>query len=133
MRMLRSCVNVQIAEDLVTKAGLREHSFDGPPYEFGRSLCKDLLRSRETLSTRITGVTDINTIVHLVSLEHDLLGVDHDDVVTAVHVRGVARLVLATEDKSDPGSKTAECQICSIDDEPLFLYSCRIEGILQSG
>ena len=126
--MLWACVNIQVVDELVTKTGLWEHSFDGPPDEFGWSLCEDLLRSRETLSTRITGVTDINTIVHLVSLEHDLLGVDDDDVVTAIYMRSEARLVLATEDKGNPGSKTTECQICGIDDKPLFLYSCRIEG-----
>ena len=98
MRMLRSCVNVQIAEDLVTKAGLREHSFDGPPHEFGRSLCKDLLRSRETLSTRITGITSVNLICLLLAGEYDLRGIDNDYVVSTIYVRSESWLVLSANE-----------------------------------
>ena len=102
MRMLRACIHMQIADDLVTKTGLREHTLHCSPDEFSRSLREDLLRSRETLSARITGVANVNTISHLAAFEDDLLGVDDDDVVTAVNVRGESRLVLTTEDKSNP-------------------------------
>jgi hypothetical protein len=128
MRMLGTCINVQIADELVTKTGFGEHSFDGPAHQFSGPLCEDLLGSRETLSTRITGVTNVNAIVHLVTLEGNLLGVDDDDVVTAIHVRSVARFGLAAEDKSNPGCKTAKRKIRGIDDDPLFLYSSLVKG-----
>jgi len=100
--MLWTCIDMQIVDDLVTKACLREHTLHCSPYEFSRSLREDLLRSRETLSARITGVANVNTISHLAALEDNLLGVDDDDVVTAVNVRGEPRFVLAAKDKSDP-------------------------------
>ena len=128
MRVLGACIDMQIADELVTKTGLGEHSFDGPPHQFGGSLRKDLLGSRETLATRITGVANVNTIVHLVTLEGNLLSVDDDDVVTAIHVRGVARFGLAAKDKSNPGCKTAKRKIRGIDDDPLFLYSSLVKG-----
>ena len=102
MRVLGTCVNVQIANELFTKTGLGEHSSYGPPHQFSGPLCEDLLGSRETLATRITGVANVDAIVHLVSLEGYLLGVDDDDVVTAIYVGGEPGLVLAAEDKSNP-------------------------------
>ena len=128
MRMLGACINMKVADELVTKTCLREHSFNGPPHEFSGSLCKDFLRRGEALATRVTGVANVHAIVHLVALEGHLLSVDDDDVVTAIHVGGVSRLGLATEDKSNPGSKTAKRKIRGIDDDPLFLYSCLVKG-----
>ncbi len=125
MRMLRTCIYVQISENIVTKTCLREHTLYSSPNQLGRSLFKDLLRRCESLSTRITCVMNINAICHLVALEGYLLGIDDDDVVTAVNVRSVSRLGLATEDKSDAGCKTTKCQIGSINDNPLFVY-CRL-------
>ncbi len=99
--MLRACIDVQIAYDLVTKTCLREHTLYRSPNEFSRPSLQDLLRSRETLSARITGVAHINTISHLAAFEDHLLCVDDDDVVTAVNVWGESRFVLAAKDKSD--------------------------------
>ena len=125
--MLGTRVNMQVVENLFTKTGLGEHSFDGPPHEFSGSLRENLLRSRETLATRITGVASVNTAFHLVTLEGHLLGVDDDDVVTAIDMGGEPGLVLAAEDKSNPGSKTAKRKIRGIDDNPLLVHSRLVE------
>ena len=101
MRMLWTCIDMQIVDDLVTKACLREHTLHCSPYEFSRSLCEDLLRGRETLSAWITSVTNVNTISHLAAFEDNLLCVDDDDVVTAVNMRSESRFVLAAKDKSN--------------------------------
>ena len=127
MRVLGTCVNMQIANELFTKTGLGEHSSHGPPHQFSGPLCEDLLGSRETLATRIAGIANVNTIVHLISLEGYLLGVDDDDVVTAIHVRGEPGFVLTAEDKGNPGSKTAKGKIRGIDDDPLLVHSRLVE------
>ena len=114
---------MEVAEDLVAKTGLREHTLDCSPDQFSGSLLKDLLRRGEALSTGIAGIADVHAVGHLVALEGDFLGVDDDDVVTAVDVGSKAGLVLATEDKSDAGSEAAKRKICSINDNPLFVHS----------
>ena len=128
MRMLGTCIDIQVAKELVTKTGLREHSFYGPPYKFSSPLRDDFPRRGETLSTGIAGVANVHAIVHLVTLEGHLLSVDDDDIVTAIHVGSEAGLGLATKDKSNPGSKTAKRKIRGIDDDPLFLYSSLVKG-----
>ena len=123
MLVLRTCVNEQVSENVVTKTGLREHTLYCSPDKFLRPIGEDLLRGREPLSTRISGVTGINTISHLLASEGNLLGIDYDNVVTAVYVRGVARLVLAAKDKSNARSETTKREICRVNDNPLLVHS----------
>ena len=101
MRVLRTCVNEQVVDELVTKTGLGEHTLYCSPDQLSRSFAKDLGRCREALSTRITGVANIDTFGHLIALESYLLSVYYDNIVTAVNVRSIAGFVLATEDKSN--------------------------------
>ena len=49
MRVLRTCIDIEVSVDLVTKTGLGEHAFDSSPDEFGGTLCKDLLGRGETM------------------------------------------------------------------------------------
>ena len=127
MRMLCTCIDVQVADDLVTKTGLRKHTLNCSPDQFSRSFAKNLCRCSEALSTGITSVANIHTVRHLLAFEGNLLCVDYDNVVTAVYVRSKPRFVLSTKDKSKPCSKTAKRKIRSINENPLFLYSCCIE------
>ena len=128
MRVLRTCIDEQVVDELVTKTGLREHTLYCSPDQFSRSFAKDLGRCCEALSTRITGVANINTVGHLVALESYLLSVYYDNIVTAVNVRRVASLVLATEDKSNASGEATERKISCINDDPLFVYSCLVKG-----
>ena len=58
-------------------------------------------------------------VVGLALGEHDLVGVDDDDVVAGVDVRREDRLVLAAEDAGDLGGETAEDHALGVDDVPL--------------
>ena len=127
MRMLRTCIDKQVVDELVTKTCLRKHAFNSFPNQLSRSVLKDVLWRGKTLSTRESGVTGVNLVSHLVAFESHLLAVDYDNIVTAVNVRCEAWFVLASEDESNAGSKTAKCQIGSINDDPLFLYSCLVK------
>ena len=49
--------------------------------------------------------------------------IHHDDVVTAVDVRGVTRLGLATKDKRHAGSETTKSEISRVNDNPLLVNS----------
>ena len=85
--MLVTCIKIEVVEELSTKTVLWKHAFDSHPYEFGRLLCKDLLRGAETLSTWLTGVTNVHLVGHLLTSESHLVRVEDDDIVTTVHVR----------------------------------------------
>ena len=111
MRVLGTCVNVQVVDELVTKTSLRKHSADGTPDEFGGSGCEDLLGGGEALAARVTGVTDIDAVGHLLAGKTDLVGVDDDHVVAAVHMRGEAGLVLAAEHEGDAGSQATQDEV----------------------
>ncbi|MNP13391.1 hypothetical protein D3C76_1056700 [compost metagenome] len=71
-------------------------------------------------------------VVHLVggfgASDTNLLGVDDDDVVAGINVRGVFRLVLATQTASDLGSQTTQGQASSVDNEPVALNSFWFRG-----
>ena len=72
-------------------------------------------------------MTNIHFVGKLVPSKPDLVGVDNDDIIAAVHVRSIAWLVLSAKHKSYSGSKTSEHQIGSIDENPLFLDIASLE------
>src|SRR3546814_17517715 len=49
----------------------------------------------------IAGVLVVNLVLQLLARELHLVGVDHDDIVTAIDMRGEARLMLAAQDAGD--------------------------------
>ena len=108
MRMLGTCIYMKVPVHLRTQAGLGEHLADGLPNYGFRLAGEKFLGGSETLTSGITGVTYIDLIGELLSGETDFLGVDYDDIITAVHVRRVVHLVLATQHDCHFGSKAAQ-------------------------
>lgn len=101
MRMLGTCIYMKIPVHLGTKAGLGEHLTDGfPDYGF-RFAGEKLLGVSETLTSGITGVVNIDLVCEFLSGETDLFGIDYDNIITAVHIRGIVHLVLAAENHRD--------------------------------
>jgi hypothetical protein len=72
-------------------------------------------------TTGVPGVAVHHLLGRLALGEHDLVGVDDDDVVAGVDVRGEHRLVLATEHASDLGAETTEDEALGVDDVPSAL------------
>ena len=56
----------------------------------------------ETLSARITGMAHIHLVGHFLARKHHFVGIDDDDIVTAINVRSEVRFVLSPEGKSNP-------------------------------
>ena len=121
--MLGAFIYIKVCEDVCTKTCLGEHTLYCSPDKFCGFLLENLLGSAETLATRITGIANVNTVSHLLSLEDHLLCVYYDDVVTTVYVRSEAGLCLATEDKSNAGSETTKSETCRVNDNPILVYS----------
>ena len=128
MRVLRTFIYIEVAEQLGTETVLRKHSLDGMLHDKGRLAIEHFFGRSETLATRITGMADVHLVGQFLSRETDLLGVDDDDVVTTVGVGSEIRFVLAAEDKSDAGSETTQHLIGRINNVPLFLCGGAIGG-----
>src|SRR5690606_36257806 len=58
-----------------------------------------------------------------------LVGVDDDDIVAHVHVRGESRLVLATQAHGDDRGEEAQNNALGDDQDPLLLDLRRFRGI----
>ncbi len=75
---------------------------------------------RSLMPPMIAGVPVVELLRPLVAGEHALLGVDDDDVVTAIDVRGVARLGLAAQDQRDLGGKSPDDEAFGVDQQPFL-------------
>jgi hypothetical protein len=71
----------------------------------------------------------INLLVALAARQHDLGGIDDDDVVAVVDVRGVRRLVLAAQPHGDNRRQPADHQAGGIDEQPFFVDVSRLGGM----
>ena len=87
----------------IASSGLRPSSFS---YDLGLH------------AAGVTAVAVHALVGGLVLGEHDLAGVDDDDVVAGVDVRGEDRLVLAAQDAGGFGAHATEHQAIGIDDVP---------------
>src|SRR3546814_8399969 len=76
----------------------------------------------------VPGEAVVRFVVQLVAGDVDLLGVDHDDVVAGVDVRGVDRLVLAAQAMREFGAEAAEGLAGGVDDVPVAL-----DGLVLGG
>ena len=64
----------------------------------------------------------IDLVLALVAGEHDLFGVDDDDVVSAIDMRRVDGLVLALEAGGDQGREATDDEAFGINHDPLLLH-----------
>jgi hypothetical protein len=62
----------------------------------------------------------VHLLLQLVAGQHDLGGVDHDDIVAAIHMGGVGGLVLAAQAHCDDRGQAAHDQAFGVDQDPLL-------------
>ena len=110
MLVLGTLVDVEVVEQLCGQFVFGKHTLDNAAEEFlvAVGLGDDVSRSAGLLTAGVHTVTEINAVGHLLSSELNLVGIDDDDVVTAIHVGSEAGLVLTTKELSHFGSETAE-------------------------
>src|SRR6478735_3747555 len=114
VRMLGAGIDAQIAELLAAERSARQHPLRMLAIE---NLCRSPLLD----AAGITGVPVIDLVGALVAGEHDLGGVDDDNVVAAIHMWREARLVLASEPRGDHDRKSANDEAIGIDEDPGLL------------
>ena len=126
--VLGTHIYVHVLEDGPSKAVLGEHAADGIlDQALGRTLAH-LLSRTAVLTTGVTGEADVLLVFPLVARQLHLFGIDHDDVVTTIGVRGEVHFVLAAEQASDFGTEATEPLPLGIDQQPFLVGVLLIDG-----
>src|SRR5919106_483756 len=119
VRMLLPAIDVQLADLLSAERALRQHAlhrlFD---HALGMGAAEDLPRRALLDAARIAGVAIVGLLAELVAGQRDLLGVDHHDVIAAVQVRRLHRLVLAAQAVCDQRRQPAQHHAFGVDQIP---------------
>src|SRR5665647_1112308 len=106
-------------QTIVLQAVLWQHALNGL-LEGSRGLALHQTSQINILdAARVTGVVVVDLVFELIAGNRDLLGVDNYDVITAVEVRCVLRLVLAHEAGSNLGSQAAKGLAFGVDNVPI--------------
>src|SRR4051794_9765518 len=133
VRVLRTGVDLQLGEQLPAETVLREHAPDSLLDGLARVLVEDLADRGGRQTTRVTRVAVRHLVGPLVAGQGDLGRVDDDDEVTAVHVRGERRLVLAAKQGGDLDGEPTEHDVGGVDHKPLASDVSRLRAVRAHG
>src|SRR5688572_21116235 len=111
MRMVRTRVDLELAELLGTELRPRKHPLDGPADDLFGSPLEEVTERLLLEAPWIAAVADVDLRFALVAADGDPRRVEDDHVIARVEIRGVRGLVLALEDARDPRREAAECLI----------------------
>ena len=114
-------IDVQTLQGVLGNGVAGHHAADGHAHsQLGLVLHQDaILGLLQTADP--TGVSTIVLILHLVTGQNSLAGVDNDDVIAAVSVGGVGDFALAAQQVGDDDSGLAQGLAGGINDIPLAL------------
>src|SRR5690606_6801936 len=121
VRMRRTGVDPELLAHLAAQSVLRQHPLDRELDDPLGMLLDHAAERDQPLATRVAAVPEVRLLVGLVAGQPHLLGVDDDDVVAGVQVRGVDGLVLAAQDAGDVAGEPAEDLALGVDDPPAAL------------
>ena len=121
--MLRTLVDLEIAHQFALQRSALQHALHGLLDDaLGELALEDPPRRRLLDAAGVAGVPVVDLVGVLIAGEDDLLGVDDDDVVAAVDVGRVDRLVLALEAGGDQSGQPADDEAVGVDQDPLLLH-----------
>jgi len=117
--MLIAGINKQFLVHLATQAILWQHTFYSPFDDCIRTTAEKVLGDLFLFATGITREIDVDLVIHFVTGEYNLVGVDHYDEITAVYVRCIIDFVLAPEDGGNFGTHTTYGLISTVHNVPV--------------
>src|SRR5437868_13487812 len=130
MGMCAALVDAQVAHQLTVQGAAREHALDGLLDNPFRMLAVENLARRPLLdAARIASVLVVNLVFAFGAGEDDLVGIDDDDVVTAIDMGCVDRSMFALEARRDESGEAADNEPFGIDENPLLLHRGRLGDI----
>src|SRR3546814_198892 len=128
--MFGAGIDAQVTHLLAPQRPARDHALDRLfEHALGEAAFEHLAGGDALDAARIAGVPVIDLARQLVAGEAHLVRVDDDDVVTAIDVRGEARLVLAAQDIGDDRRRATDHQAIGIDDMPFLLHLVRLDRL----
>src|SRR5664279_293595 len=122
MRMFGAGIDAQIPELHAAERSARQHALDGLLDDaLGKTAFEDRLGRALLDAADKSGVAVIDFLFALAASEHHLGGIDDDDVVAVIDMRGVSGLVLAAQPHGDDRGETANDQPSGVDAHPFLL------------
>ena len=97
MSMLTTFVHVEIVEELITQLILGEHTLYYLAEETIRPLLLEITRAKLALTTGVSTKLKIDAIFPLFAREHNLFGIDDNNIVTTIYMWSEAGFVLDTK------------------------------------
>src|SRR5690606_11145459 len=128
VRVLGTLVDLELAIHRAAQGVLREHALDRVLDDALRVALKRLPQGLGLQVADVPGEAVVHLVGELVSGDVDLLGVDHDEVIAGIDVRGVDGLVLAAEATRDLGAQATEGLAGGVDHVPVAL-----DGLVLGG
>ena len=127
MGMLITLVQMQAGHGITAQSVLGQHALNSQLHGVIRALLHHdaslgFLQTADPAGNAVVGL-----LLCLLAGQNSLVGVDDDDVVAAVNVRGEIDLVLATQQVSSDDSGTAQVLTGSIDIVPLALQGLLLQ------
>ena len=126
MRVLAASINPQVGHLLARQTVTGQHAL----YRFGDSTLRvgafeDFTCSAVLDAAGMTGVPIVCFIGAFFASQLDFIRIDDDDIVTHIHMRGKAWLVLATKEHRDNRGQTAKNDAFSVNQDPFLVDVCR--------
>lgn len=118
MWMFCTRVDLQFFEHRPTQRIARQHPFDSPLDYPLRMAVTQVFEANALNPARITRVAIIHLIRSFISRDPNFFRVDHDDVITSVHMRRVLGFVFASQASRNFSGQTAERLIFRVNHEP---------------
>lgn len=116
MRVFAAGIHVQVLHLCTLQGAASDHALDRLAHDVAGVLASQALGDRTFLDpTGITGVIMEQLLVHLVAGQADLLGIDDDDIVATINMRGELGLVLAAQALGNDGGQTTQNEALGVD------------------
>src|SRR5262245_12961075 len=116
--MVRSGIHLELRCQPPSEPVLRQHPFHGLANEACRMSVENLLRTGLANATRVARVPDVRLVAQLLPRQPDTLGVDDDDEVAGIEVRGEGWCVLAAQHRGDARGEAPQHLPIGVGDEP---------------
>lgn len=126
MCMLTTFVYVEIVEELITQLILGEHTLYYFAEETIRPLLLEITGAKLALTTGVATKLKVDAIFPFLAREHNLFGIDDDNVVATIYVWSEAGFVLTTKKLRYFGAQTTQALSIGVHNHPFLGCSCLV-------